>query len=69
MVDGIRGASILRGHRGRPGVDLACVAQTIARLAALVHTFPQIREMDINPLMGSGQELYVVDARILTSAR
>ncbi|MBI4862930.1 MAG: acetate--CoA ligase family protein [Candidatus Riflebacteria bacterium] len=64
LVGSIRSASMLEGRRGRPGVDRAVVADGLVRLSTLVHRFPQIKELDINPLMGHGADLVVVDCRI-----
>lgn len=64
LVDAIRGQRLLDGVRGRPGVDRAAVARCLCQLSTLVQRFPQIKELDINPLIGSGRELWAVDGRI-----
>jgi len=67
MIEGIKGVKLLRGFRGEPPSDLDAIAQSLTRLSQLVTDFPEIEEMDINPLIvlpvGSGAR--VVDARIL----
>jgi acetate---CoA ligase (ADP-forming) len=67
MIEGIKGVKLLRGFRGEPPSDIEAIAQSLERLSQLVTDFPEIEEMDINPLivlpMGSGAR--VVDARIL----
>jgi acyl-CoA synthetase (NDP forming) len=65
MIRSIRSYKILEGVRGQKGVSINVLAMNLARLALLVFDFPAIREMDINPLKGTGDELYVVDARII----
>jgi acetyl coenzyme A synthetase (ADP forming)-like protein len=67
MIEGIKGIKILRGFRGEPPSDIEAIAQSLARLSQLVTDFPEIDEMDINPLMvlPSGSGARVVDARIL----
>ena len=65
MIRSIRSYKILEGVRGQKGVSINVLAMNLARLALLVSDFPAIREMDINPLKGTGDELYVVDARII----
>jgi len=65
MVRGIKGVSILSGIRGQNGVSLETVADCLQRLSLLATDFPQIKEMDINPLKGSGEALFAVDARII----
>jgi acetyl coenzyme A synthetase (ADP forming)-like protein len=69
MIEGIKGIKLLRGFRGEPPSDIEAIAQSLLRLSQLVTDFPEIEEMDINPLIvlphGSGAR--VVDARILIS--
>lgn len=65
MIRSIRAYKILEGVRGQKGVSISVLAENLARLALLVSDVPSIREMDINPLKGTGDELYVVDARMI----
>lgn len=65
MIRSIRAYKILEGVRGQKGVSTDVLSTNLARLARLVSDFPAIREIDINPLKGTGEELYVVDARII----
>lgn len=61
----------LRGIRGRPAADHSSVVDVIVRLAQLAADFPQIVEIEINPLRvfpGDGGAI-TVDARIRTSGR
>ena len=41
------------------------LAEQLIRVAKLVTDFPQIREMDLNPVKGFGTDLCAVDARII----
>jgi acyl-CoA synthetase (NDP forming) len=65
MIRGIRSFPILEGVRGETGVSLEILADYLVRLSLLVNDFPQIREIDLNPVKGSGEHLYAVDTRIL----
>ena len=65
MIRGLRSYPVLEGFRGEPGMSLDVLAACVQRLGLLVADFPQIRELDINPLKGTGERLYAVDARIL----
>src|ERR671923_2768574 len=67
MVDGIRAAEVLRGVRGRPGVDREALAATIEAVSQLVSDFPEITEVDLNPVLASEQGAVAVDARFLVS--
>ena len=65
MIRSIRGHAIVDGVRGEEGMDEDVLADYTQRLGRLVSDFPQIGEIDLNPIKGVGTELYVVDARIL----
>ncbi len=65
MVAGIRGAPLLAGYRGRPAVDTGRVVETLLKVSRLVHEHPEVREMDINPLMAHSGGALAVDARVV----
>jgi acetyl coenzyme A synthetase (ADP forming)-like protein len=69
MIERIKGIRLLKGFRGEPPSDLDAIAESLLRLSQLVIDFPEIEEMDINPLivLPSGEGARVVDARILIS--
>ncbi len=64
MVKSLKSYKILKGYRGQEGVDVDKFADIIARLASLLRHAVEIKEMDINPLLGVGQSILAVDARI-----
>jgi len=66
MLMGTRSYALLKGTRGHAGVDLKAVAGTLQRVSQLATDFPQIAELDINPLIVGemGTEPAVADARI-----
>jgi acetate---CoA ligase (ADP-forming) len=51
MLDEIRAYELLRGVRGRPPVDREALVEILLRIGQLVTNFPEIVELDINPLM------------------
>ncbi|MGD9246624.1 MAG: acetate--CoA ligase family protein [Desulfobacteraceae bacterium] len=65
MIRGIRSYAILEGVRGEPGMALDVLVDNVQRLSLLVHDFPQIEEIDLNPIKGTGADLFAVDARII----
>ena len=67
QVRSIRAFPILRGVRGEPPADIAAAEEIILRVAQLVTDFPEIVEMDINPLVvyNQGEGAIVLDARII----
>jgi acetate---CoA ligase (ADP-forming) len=67
QIESIRSFPILRGVRGEAPADLGSILDTLLRTSQLVSDFPEIVEMDINPLMvyDQGQGALVLDARII----
>jgi acetyl coenzyme A synthetase (ADP forming)-like protein len=51
LIDGIRGRDLLRGLRGEQPSDLEALVEALLRLSQLVSDFPEITELDINPLV------------------
>jgi acetyltransferase len=66
MIRQLKAFPLLNGYRGTPPADQEAIAVCLERLSQLVLDFPEIRELDINPLMvfAQGQGAAVVDARI-----
>ena len=66
MIRQIRGHRLLEGVRGEPAVDLGKLAEVLERFSQLVEDFPQLAEMDINPLMvfPDGEDFRAVDIRV-----
>jgi len=66
MVRGIRAIRLLEGTRGRAPVDIAAIEACLRRLGQLAGDFPQISEMDVNPLIVNdrGGGCTVADVRI-----
>jgi acetate---CoA ligase (ADP-forming) len=67
MVAGIRGARLLTGMRGRPAVDRASLVDALCRIARLADDFPEIAELDVNPLIALHAGAVAVDGRVLLS--
>src|SRR5271163_3199355 len=65
MLDGIAAAEILRGVRGAKPVDRAALSGMIERVSALVADFPEISEMDLNPVFASERGATAADVRIV----
>jgi acetyltransferase len=61
MIDEIDAAPLLRGARGREPVDESSITETIQRLSQLVSDFPEIVELDINPLVVTPEGATAID--------
>ncbi len=70
QIRAIRTYPLLRGVRGEPPADVACVEDVLLRVSQLVQDFPEIVEMDINPLVvyNKGEGAMVLDARIILAS-
>ena len=55
----------LAGVRNQPPANLAALYQVLVNLATLVLALPEIRELDINPLLATPAEVIALDARVL----
>ena len=66
MIREVHSYTILKGVRGEEPSDLEAVKEALLRLSQLVTDFPEILEMDINPLMvlPSGKGAVVIDSRL-----
>jgi acetyltransferase len=56
---------LLQGYRGRPTANLVLLEEILMRLSQLVTDFAEIAELDINPLMVTGDSALAVDARMV----
>jgi acetyl coenzyme A synthetase (ADP forming)-like protein len=66
MIAEIKGYALLRGVRGEPAIDLEFLKDMLLRLSQLAQDFPEILEMEINPMMVFSERSHCkgVDARM-----
>ncbi len=64
MIRSLKSYKIIRGTRGKPGINESRFGEIIVRLSSLLRYATEIKEMDLNPLIGSMDDITVVDARI-----
>jgi acetyltransferase len=67
MLGEIRAHALLDGVRGKPAMDKESIVDTLLRIGQLVQDFPEIEELDINPLMvyPSDQGSVAIDMRLV----
>jgi acyl-CoA synthetase (NDP forming) len=65
MLDGIQAAEILKGVRGAKPANREALQDTIVRVSQLVSDFPEISEMDLNPVFASEEGAIAADVRIV----
>jgi acyl-CoA synthetase (NDP forming) len=65
-VKKLKSYKILQGTRGKGAGDIAGYIDMIERVTHLLHQFPQIRELDINPVrvLADGSGVVALDARL-----
>lgn len=65
MLDSVKAAEILRGVRGGAAVDRNALARMIAAVSRAVTDFPELRELDLNPVFASQNGAAAADVRVL----
>ncbi|MCF8038324.1 MAG: bifunctional acetate--CoA ligase family protein/GNAT family N-acetyltransferase, partial [Desulfohalobiaceae bacterium] len=65
LIEGTRVHKLLKGFRNRPGADMELLEETIIRLSHLVVDFPEIAELDMNPLIIHEKKPRALDARVI----
>jgi acyl-CoA synthetase (NDP forming) len=67
MIREIKGLPLLMGYRGQPPADLDALERLILRVSELVEAYPEIAELDLNPVFARPDGAEAVDARIVLS--
>lgn len=65
MIDKTRISKILEPFKNMPGIDMEALKNVILHISELVCELPEVREMDVNPLVADESGVIVLDARII----
>jgi len=65
LIEDTRAYAFLKGYRNRPPANLELLEEILIRISQLVTDLPEIAELDINPLVVSGDQMYAIDARVI----
>lgn len=65
MLEPLKIWPMLDGYRGRPPVDVPRLVEAMIRLSYLAADYPEIAELDINPLLVTPEEVLALDARVI----
>ncbi|RLB73837.1 MAG: acyl-CoA synthetase [Deltaproteobacteria bacterium] len=65
MIDEIKSVKLLNGFRGQPPVDRKAIKRLLLTISEIIGAYPEIQEMDFNPVIVYEEGLNVVDARII----
>jgi acetate---CoA ligase (ADP-forming) len=67
LMSEIQGARLLFGYRGGPEIDTQAAARLLVQLGDVLVAYPEIDEIDLNPVILNEQGLAIADARIILS--
>ena len=65
MLTEFKAAKILDGVRGQPPVDKKALIELLLQTSSFVDKYPEIEELDLNPIFATDKGVSVVDARII----
>ena len=65
MIESLKICPVLKGYRGSPPKNINKLIETIIRLSYLAADYPEIEELDINPLLVTPKDVVALDARIV----
>ncbi len=65
LIESTRVYQLLKGYRNRPAANLELLEEILIRLSHLVQDFPEIIELDINPMILCEDKAFAVDARVI----
>ncbi len=65
MLESLKSWPLLQGYRGKPGGNINRLIEIIMRFSYLVADYPEITELDINPLLVTPEDVIALDARVV----
>jgi acyl-CoA synthetase (NDP forming) len=65
MITGLKAYALLKGYRNTPPADIDALAQILVSVSKLLIEHPEIKELDLNPVMAYAKGANTVDARII----
>ncbi len=65
MLEETKVYKLLKGYRGTPPANIKKLEETLLLFSNLITDFPQIKEIDINPLLINEKDVAILDARII----
>ena len=68
LISRTRIARLLAGYRNRPPADMEAICRSLIQVSQMVADLPELRELDINPLLADSNGVIAVDARVRVQA-
>jgi len=69
MLRKLRLYPLLEGYRGRPGVDMIQLRESIMNFCRLVQAMPELSVAEINPLLATTDRVVALDARMISTGK
>jgi acyl-CoA synthetase (NDP forming) len=69
LVTGGKAGRLVAGFRGAPAADRAALEDLVHRLGRLAEDFPEVSELDLNPVIAGPDRCVAVDARVCVGTR
>jgi acetyltransferase len=67
MVEQIKARKVLKGVRGEAAVDKGALVDLLLKVSSIVEAYPELAELDLNPVMAYDDGYAIVDARIIVN--
>ena len=64
MIDRLRMVRLIDGYRGRPALSRKALVQLLLNLSDLAVDLPEVVELDLNPVVGLGDDVLAIDAKV-----
>lgn len=64
MITEVKAFPILKGYRNTPPTDISAIVEILLNTSKLVMDYPEIKELDLNPILAYKKGAKIVDARI-----
>lgn len=64
MIKSLKSYKLMTGYRGSKSIDIEKYARILSKLSQILQYAPEIKELDINPLLAKGDYIVAVDARL-----
>jgi len=68
MIKEIKGYPLLEGYRGQEAVDVANLEKLILKVSEFAEKYPEVDELDLNPIFAYSDGAVAVDARVILGA-
>ena len=65
MIEEIKGYPLLQGYRGKESVDIPALTKIILKISRVMEENPNIKELELNPIIAYKKGALAVDARII----